>query len=135
MIRDIDNRLAIILVMKVIVIIYRVMLNIYSFTLLSIYPQFNGYVKLLSFSTASGIIDMIISCFVCGLVPERVDKIYAVLDKFNANVLSEYEFKQWIIFKKTNEKSSFGFTVGGFASLRKQTFIAVCIEIYNQILN
>ena len=135
MIRDIDNRLAVIIVIKTILNIVNVLLNIYAMSWMSVSPNYQSYAKLLAFATLSGFVEMIVSCFVCGLVPERVDKIYAVLDKFNANVLSEYEFKQWIIFKKTNEKSSFGFTVGGFASLRKQTFIAVCIEIYNQIIN
>ena len=81
----------------------------------------------MAFSTVSSVVEMIISCFVCGLVHEKFEQIYAVLDKWNSIDLSECDYKQWLMFKNVNRENRFGFTIGGFVSLRKTTLISVRI--------
>jgi hypothetical protein len=68
---------------------------------------------------------MIISCFVNGLVHEESDKIFAVLDKVKAQDLNDIEFKELLLFRTLSRETKFGFTIGGFAPLRKSTLIPV----------
>ncbi len=70
---------------------------------------------------------LIISCFINGLVHEESDRIYAVLDQLNGENLNEKEYKEWIMFKNASKEMNFGFTIGGFAALRKTTLIPVMI--------
>ena len=56
--------------------------------------------------------------------------MFRVLDDMNVNDMSDYEYKQWIIFNNIDLKSRFGFTIGGFARLNKSTLISVCISIF-----
>jgi hypothetical protein len=77
---------------------------------------------------------MIISCFVNGLVHEESDKIFAVLDKVKAQDLNDIEYKELLLFRTISRETKFGFTIGGFAPLRKSTLIPVIkIEfLYNK---
>lgn len=106
-----------------------IFLMIYVVTQIGHYPQMVGFSYIWVTATASGVTEMVISCLVCGRLHERADKLYAVLDKIDSNCLSRIQYKDWIMFKTIDRKTRFGFTIGGFASLRKTTLITVCIEI------
>ena len=56
---------------------------------------------------------------------KKSEQIYAVLNSFNGNHLSDYEFREWLIFKTVSREKSFGFTIGGFAQMSKTTFTSV----------
>ena len=73
-------------------------------------------------------VKLIINCFINGLVHEESDRIYAVLDKFNAKDVDNYEYKNLVLFKNSFREMRFGFTIGGFASLRKTTLVPVIIN-------
>ena len=124
-INKLDKSLAYIMVMKTAIIIYTVMINIYILSFLEKVERGEEIIKFMTFSTISSIIETIVTCFICGSVYEKSDEIYAILDEFNANDLTDNEFKEWLMFNTISRKTSFGFTIGGFASLRKTTLIPV----------
>ena len=93
-------------------------------------PIVSAFLFNIGFMPISASIQFIISCFICGSVDSKANKIYSVLDVIPVNHLSDYEYKQWIIFKSISLKTRFGFTIGGFASLKKTTLISVCILLY-----
>ena len=79
---------------------------------------------LLITSTSSSI-KLVISCLINGLVHEESEDIYAVLDNMNVEDMDERNYKKWLIFKNISREIKFGFTIGGFAPLRKTTLIPV----------
>ena len=93
-------------------------------------PQIKSFLQTVAFVVLSSTLEFIISCFICGSVDTKAKKIYSVLDVIPVNDLSDYEYKQWIIFKSISLKTRFGFTIGGFASLKKTTLISVYILLY-----
>ena len=103
------------------------MVDIYNLSLIGQIPEIRNYAQMFAFSAVSSTVELIISCFVCGLVHQKSDEIYAVLDKWGSNSLSDSEYKEWLMFKSITRNTPFGFTIGGFASLRKTTLISVRI--------
>ena len=101
------------------------MVNIYVLALSTKIPEIQSFAKMLAFSTFSAIFQTIVSCFICGSVHQKSQQIHKTLDKINSNDLSESEYKEWLMFKTITSKGSFGFTIGGFASLKKTTLIPV----------
>ena len=125
-----DNSLSIILVMNTLKTIYSVLFIIYTIFSMNNHPEMKALVQVMAYTTTCSVVELILSCFVCGSLHETSDKIYAILDAFDANKLSEFEYKEWLMFKNVSKKTPFGFTIGGFASLKKTTLIAVCISMY-----
>ena len=123
----IDRQLSIISIMNYLHNLLTIFLLIYIGTQLSQYPDIVGFTYMYIAGTASGVTELVISCLVCGSLHERADKLYAVLDKIDSNCLSQIECKEWLMFKAMDRNTSFGFTIGGFAPLRKTTLISVCI--------
>jgi hypothetical protein len=62
------------------------------------------------------------------LVHEESKRIYSVLDNFNTRDLDEVQYKEWLMFKNILKDIKIGFTIGGFAALRKATLIPVSID-------
>jgi len=83
------------------------------------------YATLFAFGSCSEILKLIISCSINGMVYDETERIYAVLDKINAYDFDEEEYKESIIFKTISRETKFGFTIGGFAPLRKTTLLSV----------
>jgi hypothetical protein len=46
-------------------------------------------------------------------------------DNFNSGDFDANEYKEWLMFKNISKEKMFGFTIGGFAPLRKTTLIPV----------
>ncbi len=88
-------------------------------------PIFAQFAILLSIGTLSEIFKLIISCFINGLVHEENDKIYAVLDNINSKDIDEHEYREVLLFKTMSREIKFGFTIGGFAPLKKTTLLSV----------
>ena len=77
-------------------------------------------------SSVSYATQLIISCFICGSVGDRITKLNAVLDNVDENDLSDKAYKEWLMFATVMRNTrTFGFTIGGFAVLNKSTLIAV----------
>ena len=72
-----------------------------------------------------GVFKLVANCYLNGLVPEESERINVVLDKINAIDLTDSEYKELILFKNISREAKFGFTIGGYASLRKSTLIPV----------
>jgi hypothetical protein len=87
-----------------------------------ILAQFAAY---FAFGTVSEIFKLIISCLINGLVHEENDKIYAVLDNINPKDIDENEYKEVVFFKTMSRETKFGFTIAGFAPLKKTTLLSV----------
>ncbi len=83
------------------------------------------YATLFAFGTVSEILRLIISCLINGLVYEETDRIYAVLDNINPKDIDEDEYKELLLFKAISRETKFGFTIGGFAPLKKTTLLSV----------
>jgi putative effector of murein hydrolase len=104
------------------------MFNIYGIAILTNFKAIKEYSKSFAFKSITSTIKLIISCFINGLVHEESDRIYAVLDRLNGENLDEKEYKEWIMFKNVSKETMFGFTIGGFAALKKTTLIPVKIN-------
>jgi len=88
-------------------------------------PILSHYSSGFALGTVSEIFKLIISCFTNGLVYEQNDKIYAVLDNINPKDIDEDEYKEVLMFKTMSRETKFGFTIGGFAPLKKTTLLSV----------
>ena len=111
--------------MNAVVFMYSVMISIYTLSVVPVNINTLAYMQVMFITTLSCIGNMIITCYVCGSVHEKFEQIYAILDEFNANDLSDYEFKDWVMFNSISSKTPFGFTIGGFAPIRKTTILSV----------
>ena len=78
-------------------------------------------------SLTASITILIINCYICNSVHQKSGQILKALSRIQTNLLSDREYKDWLTFVQICSKTSFGFTIGGFASLRKTTLIAVII--------
>jgi hypothetical protein len=88
-------------------------------------PIVAQFVTFFAFGTVSEIFKLIISCFTNGLVYEENDNIYAVLDNINSKDINEDQYKEVVLFKTMSRETMFGFTIGGFAPLKKTTLLSV----------
>ena len=124
-INEMDSLLSYILSLRIGLTIFSVMLDIYVVAIFTKIPQMKEFAKMMSFTAIALVLELVISCSICGAVHESSDQIYAILDSFNGNDLSDFEFKEWLMFKTTSKKTKFGFTIGDFASMKKTTLISV----------
>jgi hypothetical protein len=99
-------------------------MNIYAFALGENTLALKHYSRNIVYESIASSLKLLISCVINGKVYEESHRIYLVLDNFNAQDLSEMEYKEWAMFKNIT-KESFGFSIGGLAALRKTTLIAV----------
>ena len=120
-----DSQLSIILGTRNMATIYSAMVNIYVLAISSKKQETQTFANILVFCTMASIVELIVSCFICGCVHQKSQQIHKTLDKINSNDLSESEYKEWLMFKTITSEGSFGFTIGGFASLKKTTLIPV----------
>ncbi len=88
-------------------------------------PILAQFATFFAFGTITEILKLITTCFTNGLVYEETDKIYAVLDKINPKDIDEDEYKEVLMFKTMSRETKFGFTIGGFAPLKKTTLLSV----------
>jgi len=124
-INELDQLLSFVMIIDIIDAMIAVMNNIYAFSLSNNNLFFKKQSKSFAYRTISSIVKLVISCYINGLVHEQSERIYAVLDKFNAKQFDKSEYKELVLFKTMSRESSFGFTIGGFAALRKTTLIPV----------
>ena len=68
--------------MRTILTVYSIIVDIHILSFIDEIPGLDAYAKLLAFSTISAITETITSSFVCGLVNEKSQLIYVVLDEF-----------------------------------------------------
>ncbi len=102
---------------------FSIMLQIYAMAENN--PILRFYVSAFAFGTISELLKLIISCLINGLLYEENDKIYAVLDKINPKDINEDEYKEVLMFKTMSRETKFGFTIGGFAPLKKTSLLSV----------
>jgi len=102
-----------------------IMLNIWGFALSENHHVVKQFSNTFMFTTITSAVKLVISCLINGLVHEESDRISAVLDNMDARDLDESEYKEWLMFKNISRKAKFGFTIGGFAALRKSTLVPV----------
>ena len=126
---ELDSLLTYNLVLRTGLTIFSVMLNIYVLAIIKSIPQLGIFMRTLGICTEISIAEILLSAFFCGLVHEKSDQIYSVLDDLTANDLSDYEYNEWLMFKNICRKTRFGFTIGGFAPIRKTTLIPVFLNI------
>jgi hypothetical protein len=124
-INELDECLSSYLLIDISVSMIAIMSNIYALALSEGNEFLRKHIKSFAFKSVSSALKMIISCFVNGLVHEESDKIFAVLDKVKAQDLNDIEFKELLLFRTLSRETKFGFTIGGFAPLRKSTLIPV----------
>jgi hypothetical protein len=78
------------------------------------------YLTYYALKSITSVLKLIIDCYINGLVHEESERIYSVLDNFNTRSLDEVQYKEWLMFKNILKDTRIGFTIGGFAALRKQ---------------
>ena len=117
--------------MSTITTIYTVMVAIMSVSRTEKYPMFMFMVVVMVLSSISYSIQLIISCLICGSIGDRIVRLNAILDNIDQKVLSDKAYKEWLTFATVMRNTrTFGFTIGGFATLNKSTLIAVIIIFY-----
>jgi len=102
-----------------------VMINIYYYSMFNNNEILKQCSSIIAFRSITSIMKLIIDCYINGLVHEESENILSILDEFDVQKLDETEFKEWITFKNISKDNKFGFTIGGFAALRKTTLIPV----------
>jgi len=107
------------------------MLSIYSFVFMSKFGSLKEVTIAIAFITIMDILELIIMCLLCDSMDQKVYKISIVLNDMNANEMSDMEFREWQMFVQLlQNRSTFGFTIGGFAKFNKSTLISVIIIFY-----
>jgi len=86
------------------------------------------YLTYYALKSITSVLKLIIDCYINGLVHEESERIYSVLDEFENRDLNHVKYKEWVMFKNVSKNQNFGFTIGGFAPLRKTTLIQVKIN-------
>jgi len=120
-----DENLSPVLTISSVTVIYSMMTNIYLTTLLLKVDVIDQTSYVMLFTTVSTIIAMVLMFFVCGIVHNKSRLISKALDRIETSVLTDSQYRDWLSFATICQKTSFGFTIGGFASLKKTTLIAV----------
>ncbi len=130
---DLDQSLSRVIIIDISVSMFSIMLQIY--TMAENNPILRQFVSAFAFGAISELLKLIISCLINGLVYEENDKIYAVLDKINPKDINEDEYKEVLMFKTMSRETKFGFTIGGFAPLKKTTqYISVGCDLNLELL-
>jgi hypothetical protein len=120
-----DDSIARVLIIDITETIVGIMLNIWTISLSDDSPIIKEHLEGFAFNTITSSVKLVISCLINGLVHEESERIYSVLDNFKAEDFDANEYKEWLMFKNISKEKMFGFTIGGFAALRKTTLIPV----------
>jgi hypothetical protein len=120
-----DDSIAWVLIIDITETMVGIMLNIWTISLSDNSPLIKSHLGGFAFITITSSVKLVISCFINGLVHEESERIYSVLDNFNSGDFDANEYKDFLIFKNISKETMFGFTIGGFAALRKTTLIPV----------
>ncbi len=120
-----DDSIAWVLIIDITETMVGIMLNIWTISLSNDSPIIKEHLEGFAFNTITSSIKLVISCFINGLVHEESERIYSVLDNFNAKDFDAMEFREFLMFKNISKEKMFGFTIGGFAALRKTALIPV----------
>ncbi len=118
-----DKSLSRVIMIDILVSMSSIMLQIHAMAENN--PKLGQYATLFAFGTTTEILKLIISCLMNGLVYEETDRLYAVLDNINPKDIDEDEYKEVLMFKTMSRETKFGFTIGGFAPLKKATLLSV----------
>ena len=120
-----NNNISNIIIFYIISIIYLAMFDIY-YTLIN--DHSHRGIKPGHYKTIFQIIlDLFLFCLICGSIKSKSDDISHTLDNYNSSDLSDYEYKEWLMFKIILKNSDIGFTIGKFAKFNKTTLLAVSI--------
>jgi hypothetical protein len=122
---DLDQSIAWVLIIDITETIVGIMLNIWTISLSDDSPIIKEHLEGFAFNTITSSVKLVISCLINGLVHEESERIYSVLDNFNSGEFDANEYKEWLTFKNIAIETMFGFTIGGFAALRKTTLTPV----------
>jgi hypothetical protein len=128
LIKELDQSLSWVLIIDLTETIVGVMINIYVYSISGNNEVMKKHLSYYAFKSTTSVIKLIIGCYINGLVHEESDRIYSVLDESKARNLNDFEYKEWLMFKNVSKDQNFGFTVGGFAPMRKTTLIPVKIN-------
>ena len=124
-ITELDESLSYVMIVDIIQTIFQIMLSIWAFALATTHPSLQKLSNQFVFNAISSTFKLLITCSVNGLVYEESDAIHRVLDRISADSLNEMDYKELVLLKSISMEQNIGFTVGGFAPLRKCTLIQV----------
>ena len=114
--------------MDTIDIIFIVMFTIYMLANISRLEFIHGLGHLMGFVCTSYAVKFMITCLTCGMIETKISELNDTLDSMIGMGLTDAEYKELKILKDIlRQKSSFGFTIGGFASFNKSTLISVLL--------
>src|SRR6185437_7952481 len=106
--------------------VVNIMFSIYLLALLGALPYMSKYTTSIGFSGISCGLQLIISCFICGLVGDKCVDIMDTLNGMNTRDMTDREYREWHTFATVMRNTrTFEFTIGGFAALNKSTLISV----------
>ncbi len=125
LIKRLDQTLSWVIIIDLTETMVGVMINIYVYSISGNNNAMKSHLTTIAFKSITSVLKLITDCYINGLVHEESDRIYSVLDGFKSRNLNDFEHKEWLMFKNVSNDHKYGFTVGGFAPLRKTTLIPV----------
>ena len=130
-IKIIDKIMAVLTTITTLITIVNLMFCIYLLTLVGALPYMSTFTNSIGFSSVSCGLQLIITCFMCGLVGDKCVDIMDTLNGMNTRDMTDREYREWHTFATVMRNTrTFGFTIGGFAALNKSTLISVQIFIF-----
>lgn len=126
-INDCDQSLSLVITTDIIQTIFGLMLSVWSYALVEEHKSIQRLGNQFCIDAITMTIKLVISCFLNGLVYDESDKIMATLDAIDAKDIDDELFKEVLLFKTISRETTIGFTIGGFAPLRKKTLIQVSL--------
>ena len=124
-INNCDQSLSLVITTDILQTIIGIMISVWSYALVSQHKSIQRLTNQFAINTITMSVKLVITCFICGLVYDESDKIMAVLDTINSNDIDDHQYKELLLFKSISRETNIGFTIGGFAQLRKTTLIQV----------
>ncbi|CAG2103334.1 unnamed protein product [Medioppia subpectinata] len=109
-----------------------IMLNIYAMCMVNLANHMRPMVKIMLFRAVSGIVEICVSCFICGLVAQKCAKLSDILCAKKTCHMSDTEYREWhTLVTVVRNRRCVGFSIGGFAAFDKRTFISIITFMLN----
>jgi hypothetical protein len=124
-INELDNSLSVVLSIEIIIAMFNIMFQIFVYILFQNFSGGKTFTLVFTYRSVESVVKLILTYFFNGLTHEESDQLYAVLDGINTEKLSKRDYKELHMFKTNSRNIKCGFTIGGFAPLRKTTFLSV----------
>lgn len=122
---EFDRSISLVITADMIETILAIMLSVWSYALLRDHNAIRRMGHWFCTDAVIATTKLIIDCLINCLLYDESDRVMAALDDFSDRDLNDRQFRELLLFKSISRKTRFGFTIEGFAPLRKTILIPV----------